>query len=553
MPPLSPAAVLAARVALSLAVLAAPAVVVQHHAGLRASKAGQAGAAVSMVRVCGGAAVCLWGGKDGQSRTTPDVSPHTQLAALIPATCWYGAVGAVSHVVAFVVVAVSAGAGVYVGAWHAAHTMPLLLAALVTTACGALVAAGFAAGAPPVGTIAAAITACLFFGAVPETAATPPQGVVAAAVVVGLTLGGTVFLLCTWLIKPVWATDAAFRATAGGLTALADMVAAEPGATWERGGVEEEEEAGGDKHDTTTTPAPAAAADADTDTDIASAIGEPTRPRAPLFIRRRRRSAHRAASRPPFPPPPPRRPLPKVRPEGAPAPRVGGGALSPVDAAWLRLDASLAGAALAVGGARSEIASRGRLRAPWPPLLARAGVWHMPAASLAAVADAARAASRVVWCLHTLVGPLAPSALALVTRVHGGLAPADAVAPAARDVAAAIAAACPKAFGSAALPNVPLPVAAAELAILRAAVDRLAAARDAVASSPPDDALAAALIASTGEGGGLDELRFVEWETSLPALIGTLTTLAARVEELREVVGGGGTRQSGRGVRRERG
>lgn len=52
MPPLSPAAVLAARVALSLAVLAAPAIVVQHHAGLRASKAGQAGAAVSMVSLC---------------------------------------------------------------------------------------------------------------------------------------------------------------------------------------------------------------------------------------------------------------------------------------------------------------------------------------------------------------------------------------------------------------------------------------------------------------------------------------------------------------------
>ena len=147
-----------------------------------------------------------------------------------------------------------------------------------------------------------------------------------------------------------------------------------------------------------------------------------------------------------------------MRPEGAPAPRVGGAAaLTPVDAAWLRLDASLAGAALAIGGARGEIATRGRLRAPWPPLLARAGLWHMPAASLAAVADAARAASRVVWCLHTLAGPLAPPALALVTRIHGSLAPIDAVAPVARDVAAAIAAAYPKAFGSAALPDIPLP------------------------------------------------------------------------------------------------
>ena len=121
-----------------------------------------------------------------------------------------------------------------------AHTLPLLLAALVATACGALVAAGFAANVPPVRTIAAAVTACLFFGAVPETPATPPQGVVAAAVVIGLTLGGTVFLIATWLIAPVWATDAAFRATVGGLGALADMVVAEPGATWEDGGAEEE-------------------------------------------------------------------------------------------------------------------------------------------------------------------------------------------------------------------------------------------------------------------------------------------------------------------------
>lgn len=47
--PWSPAAVLAARVALSLAILAAPALTVQHSARLRSTKEGQAVAALSMV------------------------------------------------------------------------------------------------------------------------------------------------------------------------------------------------------------------------------------------------------------------------------------------------------------------------------------------------------------------------------------------------------------------------------------------------------------------------------------------------------------------------
>ena len=124
----------------------------------------------------------------------------------------------------YVVVAVAVGSAAFVGL-HALAALAgraafaPLLACLSSLACGALVAVGFAARVPPVGTIAASVTACLFFGVLPP-ASVPPLPL-AAAVSAGLAVGGVVFLAVSWVVAPVWATDAAFRATGGALDALA--------------------------------------------------------------------------------------------------------------------------------------------------------------------------------------------------------------------------------------------------------------------------------------------------------------------------------------------
>lgn len=97
----------------------------------------------------------------GADTPPPPLSPP-QLAALIPATCWYPAVGAVATAAWYVTAAVALGSATLVGLWYAFRTIPMLLALSTGLACGALVAGGFWAGVPPVGTVAAAVAAALF-------------------------------------------------------------------------------------------------------------------------------------------------------------------------------------------------------------------------------------------------------------------------------------------------------------------------------------------------------------------------------------------------------
>ena len=478
-------------------------------------------------------------GRKGNSRVRrgadtppPPLSPP-QLAALIPATCWYPAVGAVATAAWYVTAAVALGSATLVGLWYAFRTIPMLLALSTGLACGALVAGGFWAGVPPVGTVAAAVAAALFFSAV-EGAAPPP--VAAAVTAVGLAAGGIVFTWATALLAPVWATDAAVGRAGSALDALAAMAAAEPGGRWCV-----QERAGGVEAAPVEAPADADADATDAEPDaLRPAGGEPTRPRAPGWLRRRRRAARarvRAGDAEAGkgggaggPPPPPRRPLPKPRPPGA-APRAGVASLPPVEVAWVALDAALGVGAACAGAARGEAyIACCRLMLPWAPPLARLH-FHLPTAALAEVGAAAQAAARVVWCLHSLAdAPLPPPASALVLAVYGGMAPVHAVADAAVDAARAIAAACPRRFRGGGGGGGP--VASAELASLKDAIAALDTKRAAAAAGDPAVARLLAASADADAAASAHEARFSGWEITLAPLLVALERCAVAVAGL---------------------